>query len=650
MFARSAGSSALRRCSQHQMQRQSAGALSLTSKSAFTTTAHSETNHVVEIVNNRESDSNKPNAKNTSIGSNKATMDISSQSFTPLQKRRHSSVAATIVDSSSFDTPTDRPSSPRSEKNKNGTRLQSNQTKENKEEDKQISTAALKELYKLASKPCTPLSLSNMFKYASAITSSKNYSAQRLRNAQFLHQELQIRIAQRTVDLLNLPHGLNHTKPVLEIAHIYLRYLRKFQNFPIPQTHEEELAFTDMLRPIVLDQNLIPNAIARGVAYLKDNRKEHNHDVTNDGDLSPRLEEMEKALYRFFTARTGLRLLTEHHILSCMERQEAAAELKKKHNCFSSLSSSSSPESEVESSSLSLEEEDETFFGCIKGNCDPASEARKVAQHVMQECHDTYGLSPDIEILDCTPVHFSNKSFTYVPHHLQYMLAELLKNSCRATVNRYMNGDITTEDHSSLHNLYEGDDKSKTGVLEDNSLPPIRVVIVKGEEDVTIKIADKGGGVARSVVDKMWTFAHSFDDRSSQNRKAESGSSNSSSNTNEHHFDGFSDKNIRGFGLPLARIYARYFGGELTLKSMEGYGVDAYLYLPVLGVACENLPIRVRKSPGNYDSNYSGDIDLDDLHQSDGFNISGVEPWGGGRQTREYSTSSKLARLTRFAL
>ena len=27
---------------------------------------------------------------------------------------------------------------------------------------------------------------------------------------------------------------------------------------------------------------------------------------------------------------------------------------------------------------------------------------------------------------------------------------------------------------------------------------------------------------------------------------------------------------------------------------MEGYGVDAYLYLPVLGRACETLPERVR--------------------------------------------------------
>jgi hypothetical protein len=59
---------------------------------------------------------------------------------------------------------------------------------------------------------------------------------------------------------------------------------------------------------------------------------------------------------------------------------------------------------------------------------------------------------------------------------------------------------------------------------------------------------------------------------------------------------------IRGFGLPLARIYARYFGGELSLKSLEGHGVDAYLHLPRLGEEGENLPLRVRASPGELDS------------------------------------------------
>jgi len=35
-----------------------------------------------------------------------------------------------------------------------------------------------------------------------------------------------------------------------------------------------------------------------------------------------------------------------------------------------------------------------------------------------------------------------------------------------------------------------------------------------------------------------------------------------------------------GCGLPLARNYARYFGGDLTLLSAEGRGTDSFIHLP----------------------------------------------------------------------
>jgi len=132
-------------------------------------------------------------------------------------------------------------------------------------------------------------------------------------------------------------------------------------------------------------------------------------------------------------------------------------------------------------------------------------------------------------------------------------------------------------------------------------MPPVKVITVNGAEDVSIKITDRGGGVSRSTMKHVWKFAHSTSDADDDYQIPTTTTTQDSHNVTT---DGslLCGTQIRGFGLPLARVYARYFGGELTLKSMEGFGCDAYLYLPRLGDSCENLPPSVISSPGERDS------------------------------------------------
>jgi pyruvate dehydrogenase kinase 2/3/4 len=257
----------------------------------------------------------------------------------------------------------------------------------------------MEELHKLAAMRCTPLSLRNMYKYAVDF----NNQEQRLLNAQFLHKELPIRIAQRAVDLLTLPHGLNEVLPVRQIAHVYLLYLEKFQEFPFPTTPEEETNFTEVLGTVIMDRTSIPNAIAQGVdAWLE------NEDLEG-----ARLPEMEDALYRFFTARVGLRFLIEHHILSSPSRVE---------------------DSVLRKSQSTITEDEQPFLGCIKKDCCPADEILKVADMVTLQTKDHYGVCPEIQIVES--IHSRKSKFTYVPHHLHYMAGELLRNSCRSTVRK----------------------------------------------------------------------------------------------------------------------------------------------------------------------------------------------------------------------
>lgn len=58
-----------------------------------------------------------------------------------------------------------------------------------------------------------------------------------------------------------------------------------------------------------------------------------------------------------------------------------------------------------------------------------------------------------------------------------------------------------------------------------------------------------------------------------------------------------------GYGLPLSRLYAKYFNGDLILSSVEGYGTDAIVYLKRNAAeADELLPVFNRTSAKQYGS------------------------------------------------
>ena len=172
---------------------------------------------------------------------------------------------------------------------------------------------------------------------------------------------------------------------------------------------------------------------------------------------------------------------------------------------------------------------DPSYVGiiCTKTNVkDLAEEAIENARFV---CEDHYGLfdAPKVQLV-CP----DNLSFMYVPGHLSHMLFETLKNSLRAVV----------ETH--------GQDKE--------DFPVTKVVIAEGKEDITIKISDEGGGIPRSAIPLVWTYMYTTVDTTP---------------SLDPDFDKSDFKAPMagfGYGLPISRLYARYFGGDLKLISMEG--------------------------------------------------------------------------------
>jgi len=117
-----------------------------------------------------------------------------------------------------------------------------------------------------------------------------------------------------------------------------------------------------------------------------------------------------------------------------------------------------------------------------------------------------------------------------------------------------------------------------------NEISPIEVRVYKTKNDITIKISDLGGGISRASSGKIFNYMYST---APQVIIPEGGGSYGA---------GLSAETLPmhglGYGLPLSRLYARYFRGDIKIASVDGYGTDVYVYLQRLShLAQENLPV-----------------------------------------------------------
>jgi len=216
----------------------------------------------------------------------------------------------------------------------------------------------------------------------------------------------------------------------------------------------------------------------------------------------------------------------------------------------------------------------EGHSGILQLACDPAEMVRKAAKDSAMLCRAHLGQAPQIVIRD------TGGTFTYVPMHLHYMMLEVLKNACRAVVEQHAENGF------------------------DDALPSIHCDIVHGYEDVTIRVSDEGGGIPRAQLPDIWKFMYSTYKKSPwiarrSDQVIQSG--DSASNPLQRPRQGGVLAGY-GVGLALGRLYAQYFGGDLKILSLEGFGTDVYLHLNRLGTGCENLPTGVLYSPSMRDS------------------------------------------------
>ncbi|SPQ98325.1 unnamed protein product (mitochondrion) [Plasmodiophora brassicae] len=191
---------------------------------------------------------------------------------------------------------------------------------------------------------------------------------------------------------------------------------------------------------------------------------------------------------------------------------------------------------------LSLHESRTGWVGIIQEQCSPAEVLDDAATNATETCERNYGTAPQVIVKGATDLRIP-----HIPDHIHYILYELLKNSMRAVVERY------------------------TDLGKRDDLPPIEVIISDGDDDIVMKVADCGGGIPRKDMQKVWTYAYST--APTPQSVEDPAPQASIGPLLAAPMAGF------GYGLPISRLHARAFKGDLILIPMHGYGLDAYLYL-----------------------------------------------------------------------
>lgn len=169
------------------------------------------------------------------------------------------------------------------------------------------------------------------------------------------------------------------------------------------------------------------------------------------------------------------------------------------------------------------------FSGLIQHRYAPAEQCANTIAKVEEEALRKHGRAPEFVVHAAR----HESDCTFVAEHVDSVLRELLVNACDATLRHHPPG---------------------------QPLPPVRVIVATGDGSVNFKVADEGGGLPRSKLDDVWSYQPRV-----LNDEA-------------------------GLGLPIARLYAKYFGGTLHLAPLEGFGTDCYAsFTPRPDASCEAL-------------------------------------------------------------
>eukprot|EP00484_Ammonia_sp_Unknown_P024444 CAMPEP_0197022998 /NCGR_PEP_ID=MMETSP1384-20130603/3786_1 /TAXON_ID=29189 /ORGANISM="Ammonia sp." /LENGTH=464 /DNA_ID=CAMNT_0042451135 /DNA_START=241 /DNA_END=1635 /DNA_ORIENTATION=+ len=365
--------------------------------------------------------------------------------------------------------------------------------------------------------------------------------------AEYVRKQLCVIIARIVIDFQNLPYGVSSNPRIDEIMQTYIDSFVAIKQIPSIKSLADKQLFQETLEQHLASWTqvtVLPN-LCLGLL-----------EMAQEGPLQ-KIEEcpyLSNFIDRIITRRFAARVLLGHY--------------------------------------MALHESKEGIFD---HECDVIEHIENAKNDVISIANKVYSnehkLSlPRINVFDMRKKQENKSSFIFSGKMVHQFTYELLKNSLRATME--------------FHGEEAGNGND------------INVIVINSNDgDVTLKIADTGGGISRTEMSKIWLYSYTKARESKKHRvdmkrvngiggREEEGTQielltnvckidKYSVTNNPYYIGAVMHENVPmyglGYGLPLVKAYSEYFGGSCKIHSIDGYGTDAYLFLPSLTRSKSNV-------------------------------------------------------------
>jgi pyruvate dehydrogenase kinase 2/3/4 len=304
----------------------------------------------------------------------------------------------------------------------------------------------------------SPLSLKKFADFGKAIEKAdrndKITKQVEIKSFEFLREELLVRLALMTKEMLYLPDNLIKTSSVQLVYSWYLKSFEELLTFKQAEPNAKELnKFSRTLNTIVERHSDVVPKMAMGILQVQETY----------GIDSKTEQNIQYFLDRFLMSRISIRMLINQHVMMFFENNNPVNNNKFIANSF-----------------------DQKQIGAIDPNCDVIAVIEDAFNNAKFLCDQYYLCSPDFELVTKNVIEkdSDNKiNLVYVPSHLYHIAFELYKNAMRAII----------EHHGEAAKTY----------------PKIQTLIVKGKEDLSIRITDYGGGIPHSKLSHVFKYMYS---------------------------------------------------------------------------------------------------------------------------------------------